>query len=469
MSRRRSVVLLAVAMALVLAGCGSSSTPPGLAGGASAAAPATGAPAYSPSVVHPQPGRITVAPQSETGPPTDVALATTDPGVSSAATLPARSMATAATRPTINTTNAKPTPRPTPKPAVVTVIPEFGSDTLNPAGAATVKATGGHLSTLAVYAEDGSKITGTMSADRTSWSSTQRLRYGGSYHAVGEASGQPGSAATKIDGSWKTLSADTQTTRISPGNGGKVGVAVPIIIRFGACVADHAAVQKHVTVTTTPKVAVSGTWVQHDGDECRSLDVRPQGFWPAGTRVHVAVDLLGVEVSDGLYGGRDVVTSDFTIQRNLVTYADAKTHMITVKRAGVLVARYPTSMGRGDDVGDTRMTTRSGIHIVLDKDATKKMSNPKFGYKDLPEPWSVRISNNGEFIHQNMNTIDQQGVSNQSHGCLNLSDVNAKAYFNMVVYGDPVVVTGTSVKLSASDGDIYDWAIPWDQWTPISA
>jgi len=25
-------------------------------------------------------------------------------------------------------------------------------------------------------------------------------------------------------------------------------------------------------------------------------------------------------------------------------------------------------------------------------------------------------------------------------------------------------VTGTSVKLSEADGDLYDWAIPWDQW-----
>ncbi|MDQ2846119.1 MAG: Ig-like domain-containing protein [Actinomycetota bacterium] len=461
MSRRRSVGLLAVVVtgALALAGCGSSSTPPAVAGDASAAHPVASTTGSSQSAVPAQLGSVTVAPPSKTAQPTEVAAGTTDPSVPSAATSS-----------TSSTPTAKPKPEPAPKSATVTATPAFGSATLNPAAAAKVTVAGGHISTLAVYAEDGSKITGTMSADKTSWSSTQRLRYGGSYHAVGTASGQPGSAATKIDGSWTTLSADdAQTTVISPGRGAKVGVAVPIIIRFGACVADHAAVQKRVTVTTTPKVAVSGTWVQHDGDNCRSLDLRPQGFWPAGTKVHVAVDLLGVEVSDGLYGGRNIVTSDFTIGRNLVTYANAKTHQITVKKAGVTVATYPTSMGRGDDVGDSRMTTRSGIHIVLEKDATKKMSNPKFHYKDLPEPWAVRISNNGEFIHQNMGTIDQQGVSNQSHGCLNLSAVNAKAYFDMVEYGDPVVITGTSVLLSASDGDIYDWAIPWDQWTPISA
>jgi len=26
------------------------------------------------------------------------------------------------------------------------------------------------------------------------------------------------------------------------------------------------------------------------------------------------------------------------------------------------------------------------------------------------------------------------------------------------------VVTGTSVQLSAADGDVYDWTIPWETW-----
>jgi hypothetical protein len=31
-----------------------------------------------------------------------------------------------------------------------------------------------------------------------------------------------------------------------------------------------------------------------------------------------------------------------------------------------------------------------------------------------------------------------------------------------------VVVTGTSVQLSPADGDIYDWAIPWSEWTTLA-
>ena len=76
----------------------------------------------------------------------------------------------------------------------------------------------------------------------------------------------------------------------------------------------------------------------------------------------------------------------------------------------------------------------------------------------------MRISDNGEFIHQNQGTVDDQGVVNVSHGCINLSAESAEAYFESAIYGDPVEVTGTSVPLSAADGDIYDWATPGTEW-----
>ena len=37
------------------------------------------------------------------------------------------------------------------------------------------------------------------------------------------------------------------------------------------------------------------------------------------------------------------------------------------------------------------------------------------------------------------------------------------------MYGDPVEVTGTSIQLSYSDGDIWDWAVDWDKWKAMSA
>ena len=72
------------------------------------------------------------------------------------------------------------------------------------------------------------------------------------------------------------------------------------------------------------------------------------------------------------------------------------------------------------------------------------------------------------YKRQNQDTVADQGVVNVSHGCINLSADSARAYFESAIYGDPVQVTGTSVQLSAADGDIYDWALTWAQWQAIA-
>lgn len=40
--------------------------------------------------------------------------------------------------------------------------------------------------------------------------------------------------------------------------------------------------------------------------------------------------------------------------------------------------------------------------------------------------WAARISNSGEFVHAAPWSVAQQGSSNVSHGCINLSPDNAK-------------------------------------------
>ena len=35
--------------------------------------------------------------------------------------------------------------------------------------------------------------------------------------------------------------------------------------------------------------------------------------------------------------------------------------------------------------------------------------------------------------------------------------------------GDPVEVTGSSLDMATDGGDIYDWSIPWSEWTAKSA
>jgi lipoprotein-anchoring transpeptidase ErfK/SrfK len=108
--------------------------------------------------------------------------------------------------------------------------------------------------------------------------------------------------------------------------------------------------------------------------------------------------------------------------------------------------------------------------VVTSKHEVYKMSNPAYGYENATEYWAVRISNNGEFLHNNPSTTKWQLANvNKTHGCINLSWDDAKAYYESAIYGDPVEITGTSIQLSRQDGDIYDWTIPWDEWQTLSA
>ena len=122
-----------------------------------------------------------------------------------------------------------------------------------------------------------------------------------------------------------------------------------------------------------------------------------------------------------------------------------------------VIMDFPCSYGEADL---PRNITRSGIHVVTEKYEDFYMSNPAGGYSNAHERFAVRISNNGEFIHANPASSGAQGNTNVTNGCINLSTGDAQQYFSSAIYGDPVEVTGTSIELSYSDGDIWDWAVP---------
>jgi lipoprotein-anchoring transpeptidase ErfK/SrfK len=351
--------------------------------------------------------------------------------------------------------------------AAISASPAFGAGDISPIEPVVISVARGSITQLSVTNPAGVAVNGTMSADGTSWTLTDTLGYGKTYTVTGTATGTDGKSVP-IQGTYTTVTpADQITTSISPGDGDVVGVAAPVIVHLGYEPADRAEIEKHVKITTTPHVDGAWAWIQHDGDKWPSLDWRPQNYWPSNTQVHVESDIYGLDFGGGFYGG-DNVTSDFTIGRNQVVQANANAHNIVVLRDGAVVATYDASYGSGDLIGDPNRVTRSGTHVVMDKQETTTMSNPAYGYTNVIEHWAVRISNNGEFIHQNQGTVDDQGVVNVSHGCINLSAESAEAYFESAIYGDPVEVTGTSVPLSQADGDIYDWAIPWTEWLTMS-
>ncbi len=347
--------------------------------------------------------------------------------------------------------------------AVVDHQPGPGATGVDPAQQATVAVTDGTLDDVTLTGADGEPVEGAPNAERTAWSSTGPLAYDTSYTWGGTATGTDG-APVPVDGSFTTV-APAQIVRgvLNIGDDRTVGVAAPIEIQFDAHVEDRAAVERALSVDTSVPVEGAWGWLPDENGGSR-VHWRPAEYWPAGTDVTVIAHLFGVDYGGGAYGKADV-TSTFSIGRAQIVRADVDSHRMVVLRDGVEVADYPASYGL---TGDRDRTTRSGVHVVTELHPEKRMTSDRYGY-DLVVDWAVRISNNGEFIHANPASAAAQGSSNVTHGCINLSTADARAYFDTALYGDPVEVTGTDVPLASRDGDVWDWTLPYDQWQTLSA
>lgn len=338
---------------------------------------------------------------------------------------------------------------------------------MTPVDPITVTAANGTIQTIQLLNPTGYLVKGTFSKDKTSWTTAEVLGYGKKYSLTGTATGTDGKTVP-ISGTYTVIKPSKQPrTTVYPTDGMTVGVAMPIEVKFpDVTPQDRALIEKHVSITTTPKVEGAWGWIHHN-DGVWGLDFRTKNYWPENTKVHISANVYGLKFAAGAYGKSDV-SSDFTIGRNQVVYADAATFKIVVKQDGKVTQTYPASYGLNAD----GRQTHSGIHVVSDiQPKTFMKSEPNSPYPPYQgwEYWTVRISSNGEFIHAQPGTAAEQGNANVSHGCVNLSTANAKAYYQTAILGDPVEVTGTSAKLSPSDGDVFDWTIPWNEWLGLSA
>ena len=342
--------------------------------------------------------------------------------------------------------------------------PTEGSVGILPTAAVSARVRNGWFQWLTLTNAEGKPVAGALTADRTVFTTAEPLGYGAAYTWRGAVVGHDGQS-TPVTASLTTLA---PTKVVNAGfqlsDGQTVGIAAPIIVAFDAPITDKATVERALTVTTSPHTEGSWAWLP---DETRGARVhwRSREYFAPGTTVHVDAKLYGLAFGDGAYGAADS-TLDFDIGRRQIVKASAPSHRVQVVTDAGVIMDFPCSYGQADQ---PRNITRSGVHVVTEKYADFYMSNPAAGYNHIHERWAVRISNNGEFIHANPASTDAQGNTNVTNGCINLSTDDAEQYFHTAIYGDPVEVTGTSIELSYADGDIWDWAVDWTEWTSMSA
>jgi lipoprotein-anchoring transpeptidase ErfK/SrfK len=345
-------------------------------------------------------------------------------------------------------------------PVQITTTPASGATNVAPAQPASVHVANGRLTDIALVGPDGAAVAGRPTPD--GWTSTVKLAYGAGYTWKGVAVDANG-APQRLDGTFTTVTPQNKVAAsLNIADSATVGIAAPIIVQFDGPVADKAATQRALSVQTSVPTTGSWAWLP-DTEQGARAHWRPEGYWKPGTQVTVTAGLQGVDTGGGTWGTADV-SSHFTIGRSQIVKADVNSFHMVVVRDGKPVMDVPASYGLGSD---PNRNTTNGVHVVMSKQQTVLMSNPAYGYNNVPEHWAVRISNNGEFIHANPLSEGAQGSENITHGCVNLSTGDAENYFNTAIFGDPVEVTGSPVAMPQTD--IYDWSLTWPEWQKLSA
>ena len=208
---------------------------------------------------------------------------------------------------------------------------------------------------------------------------------------------------------------------IQPANGAVVGVAHPVIVTFTRPVTNRAAAERAIKITAPNHIAGRFDWV-----DTNTVQWKPDGYWPAHSHVGVEVHAL----STGFDTGDEVVG-----------VASISAHTFTVSQNGEVLRTMPASMGK-----PTRPTPM-GHFSALSKERTVVMDSRTIGiplessegYK-ITAQYAVRVTWGGVYVHSAPWSVDSQGYSNVSHGCINLSPDNAAWYFDTVHLGDPINV-----------------------------
>lgn len=364
------------------------------------------------------------------------------------------------------------TTQPPAPPASVQLSLADGSADVSPATPLAVAVTGGTLADVTVVDGDGQTLQGSVgdAQDGTAnkvWTPAQPLAYGTKYTVTAKAENADHKEATATSTFTTVTPRKVSTPDVGPLDGATVGVALPIRVYFDRSVpeANRAEVERHLqVVSSTP---TDGSWSWLSGTQ---LHFRPSQYWPPNTDVTLNENLFGVDLGNGIWGEKNRTIS-FHIGAKHVSIVDAAAHTMQVYDGDQLVQSFPMSAGKNST------PTRNGIHVVTELDRHIVMDSSTFGLAvDAPGgyradvEYAVRISNNGEFVHAAPWSVGSQGRANVSHGCINLSTSRAAWFFDFAQPGDPVEVKNSvGPTLNASDGDIYDWAVPWDQWKAGSA
>ena len=142
-----------------------------------------------------------------------------------------------------------------------------------------------------------------------------------------------------------------------------------------------------------------------------------------------------------------------------ISQVNGNSERMTVSSDGKLVKVFPVSLGKAST------PTYLGTKVVTDKKNPQLMIGGPDDPYHIKVPWSVRMTNSGEFIHAASWNTGNIGSRSTSHGCTNLTVGAAEWFYKFSIIGDVAtyVNTGTSNVMPSWDG-LGDWNVPWSEW-----
>jgi lipoprotein-anchoring transpeptidase ErfK/SrfK len=243
------------------------------------------------------------------------------------------------------------------------------------------------------------------------------------------------------------------------GDGQVFGVGMPIIAQFSRKVASARAFDKAVTVKVNGQPA-HGAWFWTNSNDGYAMEAhyRMQQYWPAHATIEMNMPLKGLSAGPGL-AFDDSLTLLMKIGAAHISQVNGSSERMTVSSDGRVVKVFPVSLGKA------ATPTYLGIKVVTEKKNPQLMIGGADDPYHIKVPWSVRMTNSGEFIHAASWNTGNIGSRSTSHGCTNLTVGAAQWFYNFSIIGDVAtyVNTGTSNVMPSWDG-YGDWNVTWSEW-----
>ncbi|GAA1831108.1 hypothetical protein GCM10009682_57200 [Luedemannella flava] len=245
--------------------------------------------------------------------------------------------------------------------------------------------------------------------------------------------------------------------RLFQGDGSTWGVGMPIIAYLSASITD-AKPFAEATKVTVDGAPVAGAWYFQKSAIYKGYPLeahyRLRDYWPAHAEIHMDLPVEGLSGGPGWVYDNSL-TLDMSTGAANVAKIDGKTKRMIVTSDGKQKFNFPVSLGAA------KTPTFNGTKIVMAKSKVERMVGDDY---DVKVPWSVRITNSGEFIHSASWNGGNIGRRSTSHGCTNLLVADAKKYFDFVQIGDVTTYVNTGGKTMPSWDGFGDWNLPWSTW-----